>query len=100
MPAEGRENHLLKKGNSDAFFREKCLTKNKDSCAMPDTGYLDWEKNFFSSMRHCSIPYAKHIRTGWSVSSVSSTTAAAFYLLYHGDAIAPVLIRLSPDQQV
>ena len=42
----------------------------------------------------------QHIRTGWSVSSVSSTTAAAFYLLYHGDAIAPVLIRLSPDQQV
>ena len=28
MPAEGRENHLLKKGNSDAFFREKYLTKN------------------------------------------------------------------------
>ena len=49
-------------------------------------------------MRHCSIPYAKHIRTGWSVSSVSSKTATAFYLLYHGDAIAPVLIRLSPGQ--
>ena len=35
MPAEGRENPLLKKGNSDAFFREKYLTKNKyqrDSC--------------------------------------------------------------------
>ena len=32
MPAEGRENPLLKKGNSDAFFREKYLTKNtKDS---------------------------------------------------------------------
>lgn len=31
MPAEGRENHLLKKGNSDAFFREKYLTKNKRS---------------------------------------------------------------------
>ena len=30
MPAEGRENHLLKKGNSDAFFREKYLTKNTD----------------------------------------------------------------------
>ena len=29
MPAEGRENPLLKKGNSDAFFREKYLTKNK-----------------------------------------------------------------------
>ena len=28
MPAEDRENHLLKKGNSDAFFREKYLTKN------------------------------------------------------------------------
>lgn len=32
MPAEGRENPLLKKGNSDAFFREKYLTKN-------NTGY-------------------------------------------------------------
>ena len=28
MPAEGRENPLLKKGNSDAFFKEKYLTKN------------------------------------------------------------------------
>ena len=27
MPAEGRENPLLKKGNSDAFFKEKYLTK-------------------------------------------------------------------------
>ena len=33
MPAEGRENHLLKKGNSDAFFREKYLTKNIKSYA-------------------------------------------------------------------
>ena len=31
MPAEGRENPLLKKGNSDAFFREKYLTKNKST---------------------------------------------------------------------
>ena len=31
MPAEGRENPLLKKGNSDAFFREKYLTKNRFS---------------------------------------------------------------------
>ena len=31
MPAEGRENPLLKKGNSDAFFREKYLTKNSPS---------------------------------------------------------------------
>lgn len=31
MPAEGRENPLLKKGNFDAFFREKYLTKNKIS---------------------------------------------------------------------
>ena len=31
MPAEGRENPLLKKGNSDAFFREKYLTKNSGS---------------------------------------------------------------------
>ena len=28
MPAESRENPLLKKGNSDAFFKEKYLTKN------------------------------------------------------------------------
>ena len=28
MPAEGRENPLLKKGIFDAFFREKYLTKN------------------------------------------------------------------------
>lgn len=35
MPAEGRENPLLKKGNSDAFFREKYLTKNT-------YGYLWW----------------------------------------------------------
>lgn len=28
MPAGNRENPLLKEGNSDAFFREKCLTKN------------------------------------------------------------------------
>ena len=28
MPAEGKENPLLKKGNSDAFFKEKYLTKN------------------------------------------------------------------------
>lgn len=31
MPAEGRENPLLKKGNSDAFFREKYLTKNMEN---------------------------------------------------------------------
>lgn len=46
MPAEGRENPLLKKGNSDAFFREKYLTKNRsekmrcepaeNGCASPD----------------------------------------------------------------
>lgn len=28
MLAESKENPLLKKGNSDAFFREKYLTKN------------------------------------------------------------------------
>ena len=28
LPAESREIPLLKKGNFDAFFREKCLTKN------------------------------------------------------------------------
>ena len=31
MPAESRENPLLKKGNSDAFFKEKYLTKNNYS---------------------------------------------------------------------
>lgn len=35
MPAEGRENPLLKKGNSDAFFREKYLTKNKSRKTAP-----------------------------------------------------------------
>lgn len=29
MPAESRENPLMKTGNFNAFFREKCLTKNK-----------------------------------------------------------------------
>ena len=29
MSAESRENPLLEKGNFDAFFREKYLTKNK-----------------------------------------------------------------------
>ena len=37
MPAEGRENPLLKKGNSDAFFREKYLTKNKTAAVVDDT---------------------------------------------------------------
>ena len=41
MPAEGRENPLLKKGNSDAFFREKYLTKNR-MAVPPDTDvYLE-----------------------------------------------------------
>jgi len=30
MPAESRENPLMKTGNFNAFFREKCLTKNID----------------------------------------------------------------------
>ncbi len=30
MPAESRENPLMKKGNSDAFFEEKHLTKNRN----------------------------------------------------------------------
>ena len=38
MPAEGRENPLLKKGNSDAFFREKYLTKNSEKRKQP--GFL------------------------------------------------------------
>ena len=33
MPAESKENPLLKKGNSDAFFKEKYLTKN--NCLQP-----------------------------------------------------------------
>lgn len=37
MPAEGRENPLLKKGNSDAFFREKYLTKNRHQTVMEVT---------------------------------------------------------------
>lgn len=28
-PAESRENPQMKTGNLDAFFREKCLTKNR-----------------------------------------------------------------------
>ena len=35
MPAEGRENPLLKKGNSDAFFSEKYLTKNTQGTPSP-----------------------------------------------------------------
>ncbi len=27
---------MLKTGNSDAFFREKCLTKNKKACQIPE----------------------------------------------------------------
>lgn len=50
MPAEGRENPLLKKGNSDAFFREKYLTKNiskgnkvSSGKRMPDFAYIHRE---------------------------------------------------------
>ena len=42
MPAESRENPLLKIGNSDAFFREKYLTKNK--IPNSQTGSPDWEQ--------------------------------------------------------
>ena len=35
MPAEGRENPLLEKGNFDAFFREKYLTKNMADALLP-----------------------------------------------------------------
>lgn len=38
MPAEGRENPLLKKGNSDAFFREKYLTKNNCTVTLGPDG--------------------------------------------------------------
>lgn len=46
MPAEGRENPLLKKGNSDAFFREKYLTKNTLLliCLAPDVQPEDVEQ--------------------------------------------------------
>ena len=49
MPAEGRENPLLKKGNFDAFFREKYLTKNKflftDKEGLPLVA-MHWEHRF------------------------------------------------------
>ena len=41
MPAEGRENHLLKKGNSDAFFREKYLTKNTNVITVGTVFFFD-----------------------------------------------------------
>ena len=40
MPAEGRENPLLKKGNSDAFFREKYLTKNNYCLIDTEINYI------------------------------------------------------------
>ena len=51
MPAEGRENPLLKKGNSDAFFREKYLTKNNLGDQYTDLADLSasrrvWEEDF------------------------------------------------------
>ena len=42
MPAEGRENPLLKKGNSDAFFREKYLTKNTYFVSISCKNFLTW----------------------------------------------------------
>ena len=39
MPAEGRENPLLKKGNSDAFFREKYLTKNNEAIRFTEQSF-------------------------------------------------------------
>ena len=56
MPAESRENPLLKIGNSDAFFREKYLTKNRRS-------------SFGSGLsnRGSSIPVGKGISKGNSV---------------------------------
>ena len=44
MPAESKENPLLKKGNSDAFFKEKYLTKNTQDvrlCTVPFLPYPD-----------------------------------------------------------
>ena len=42
MPAEGRENPLLKKGNFDAFFREKYLTKNNLTSPWISRGRPHW----------------------------------------------------------
>lgn len=53
MPAEGRENPLLKKGNSDAFFREKYLTKNKHP--QMRVALLEGLCKFFESCR-CPFP--------------------------------------------
>ena len=43
MPAEGRENPLLKKGNFDAFFREKYLTKNMPPHLLQQYGEVRYE---------------------------------------------------------
>ena len=63
MPAEGRENPLLKKGNSDAFFREKYLTKNNHMSAMDVRksviavqsipNMITMQKQHKGSMRNC-----------------------------------------------
>ena len=50
MPAEGRENPLLKKGNSDAFFREKYLTKNTDVLVSP---YFRYHRYRYSINEEC-----------------------------------------------
>lgn len=39
-PAESRENPQMKTGNLDAFFREKCLTKNMQNQGMKLVGAL------------------------------------------------------------
>lgn len=70
MPAEGRENHLLKKGNSDAFFREKYLTKNSISSILLSP--LKYHRN--SSCRidkGQGIVQFIHITTSFSQKSVS-----------------------------
>ena len=56
MPAESRENPLLKKGNSDAFFKEKYLTKNSRDEEGKDpvigSGAQRWEPGSTRSGKH------------------------------------------------
>ena len=59
MPAEGRENPLLKKGNSDAFFREKYLTKNRLRWALWSAGYYRCHGSDRSGWHH------RGNRSGW-----------------------------------
>ena len=59
MPAESRENPLLKKGNSDAFFKEKYLTKNIQK--------EDIHPKFENGILSFTVPKEKKaaLMTGW-----------------------------------